>query len=187
MKPTREEAREWLERAVLDIETAAAFDLDEEEAGHVVETEYQLRKLGGIAAILAALTEPQAQPAPIEQRRVSDPSGGLVIACDRCGHTLTQPGALHFTPPDSLGMVRKLHVCVTCEQRGTEPQALSGERLVAFASPRGRYVSVVTYFDGPDKSAPQGAMLLFRRHEDAAECARVLASAVVRVKPSEVE
>lgn len=39
----------------------------------------------------------------------------LSVMCDRCGDTLTQPGALAFSPPAVGGhQVEKYHLCVRC-------------------------------------------------------------------------
>lgn len=128
-----------------------------------------VRHYGGIDAIMAAL-EPQA-PATAAQLRVSDPPGGLVIACDRCGQTLTQPGALHFTSPDRLGMVRKLHICVTCEEHGSEPQALSAEDKAAIAASSREICALpVCCYDA----------------DDVIDIVHGAGFTIVRVKPSEV-
>jgi hypothetical protein len=34
--------------------------------------------------------------------------------CDRCDKELTEFGGLIFSPPDSLGNTRKLHLCKIC-------------------------------------------------------------------------
>jgi hypothetical protein len=34
--------------------------------------------------------------------------------CNGCGEMLTEPGGLLFSPPDVLGRVDKLHLCVDC-------------------------------------------------------------------------
>ena len=38
----------------------------------------------------------------------------IKIFCCRCNQELTELGALIFSPPDSIGMVKKEHICKTC-------------------------------------------------------------------------
>jgi len=38
---------------------------------------------------------------------------GLIIYCDVCGHLITTPGALLFSPPEG-NMVMKTHICIDC-------------------------------------------------------------------------
>lgn len=35
--------------------------------------------------------------------------------CDRCGESMTEFGALYFSPPDKDGRVTKKHICVGCQ------------------------------------------------------------------------
>jgi hypothetical protein len=35
--------------------------------------------------------------------------------CDRCGKSMTEFGALYFSPPDKDGRVTKKHICVGCK------------------------------------------------------------------------
>ena len=37
-----------------------------------------------------------------------------VPICVKCGDILTEPGVIVLSPPDSTGMVRKVHICVPC-------------------------------------------------------------------------
>lgn len=36
------------------------------------------------------------------------------VVCVACGKTLEVPGALLFSPPDSVGYIRKDHICLIC-------------------------------------------------------------------------
>jgi hypothetical protein len=55
-------------------------------------------------------------------------------------------------------------------------RGLRGSPLIQSARASGRCVNVTTYTDG---ASPQRALLLFRRPEEAAECARVLREAMI--------
>ena len=39
----------------------------------------------------------------------------LDVACDICGKTLDEPGAIYLSPPKD-GLARKRHVCVKCHK-----------------------------------------------------------------------
>lgn len=38
----------------------------------------------------------------------------LIVTCLRCQETLTQPGALMFSPPVTANAVAKFHLCRAC-------------------------------------------------------------------------
>jgi hypothetical protein len=45
--------------------------------------------------------------------------------CDKCGQELTDFGAILLSPPDSVNMVRKFHICQTCYAAMAEGLAMT--------------------------------------------------------------